>query len=373
MTSSRKLALSLFLFGFLSSLFGNTLCQDASNSTLPIDDYEAKMMRKFQNFMVKYNKQYSSMEELKQRFEIFKENYKNAKSQSVNAENPEDSVRFGTSPFIDMTPEEFGKVYLNPVKPEDVVIPEAAEVYSDEVERKIAEETGTITPERAATRNLQNVSAPANFDWRNYGIVTSVKNQGQCGGCWAFSAAANIEGLYARKYGRLVSFSEQQMLDCDYSNAGCVGGIMDKAFNYIRNAGGLMTYSSYPFIGYKSYCRFNQRDAVAGVSGYIFAGSNNEDTIMRMLYTIGPLSITMNASTIQFYKGGVYNVPYAYCPYAPDHGVTLVGYGVTSTGLPYWTIKNSWGPYWGESGFFRIARGRGLCGVNQYVISARLA
>lgn len=369
MRATSKITLSLLVLGVVCGLFTNIICQNATTSS---SADEAKMMKKFQNFMVKHNKQYGSIDELSQRFEIFKENYKKAKAMSVKASNPEDSVKFGNSPFIDMTAEEFSKTYLNSMKPGEGVVTSAKKWVDEDEEKKMAEENGFLTPE-GTTRNLQSISIPENWDWRNQGVVTSVKNQGSCGGCWSFCAAANIEGQYARKTGKLISFSEQQMLDCDYTNSGCAGGIMDTAFDYIKNAGGLMTYASYPFIGYQGYCQFNPSAAVAQVAGYIFAGTTDEETIKKMLYLVGPLAITMNASTLQLYQGGVFNVPYSECPYAPDHGVTLVGYGVTSSGQPFWTIKNSWGPYWGENGYFRIARGVGLCGINQYVITARLA
>jgi cathepsin F len=241
----------------------------------------------------------------------------------------------------------------------------------------LANDTGAATfysSQNTSDHHRRLQSVPYSFDWRAQGAVSSVKAQGECGGCWAFTAVANIEGQYARKYGALYSFSEQQLIDCDYSNSGCSGGIMDVAFASLRaNGGGLQLRSSYPFIGQRGYCSYRPSLAVASVASYQFAGTNDEEYIKYMLYTVGPLAITMNANTLQFYTGGIINLSYSQCPYAPNHGVTLVGYGVSPSGLPYWIIKNSWGPYWGENRFFRIARGVGLCGVNQYVISAILA
>ena len=205
-------------------------------------------------------------------------------------------------------------------------------------------------------RMLQNL--PVNFDWRNYGAVTNVKQQGNCGGCWSFCSIANIEGLIAIKYKKSINLSVQQAIDCDYSNGGCNGGLMIPAYQYFQRTGGIMAWNSYPFTGYRGYCKFNPNAVFARVNGYTTAGTTNEDYIMSYLYNTGPLAITMNARLLQYYTGGVMNVPYSSCPIAPDHGVTLVGYGTTSTGLNYWIIKNSWGPNWGEGGYFRIARGR---------------
>jgi len=163
------------------------------------------------------------------------------------------------------------------------------------------------------------------------------------------------------------------MIDCSFNDNGCNGGIMDSAFNYLIQAGGIVSHNSYPFQGYQGYCRFNRNSIVARLTGYTSAGSTDENVIMAYLYTTGPLYVTMNASSLQYYQGGVFNVGYNYCPYGPNHGVTIVGYGTTNTGINYWTVKNFWGPNWREAGYFRIARGNGLCGINQYVVSATIA
>lgn len=339
-------------------LFGLTVfllilnCQAQEQTTSP--DEETKLLHEFQNFMVKYNKQYESIEELTKRLTVFKANLAESNSKNKNAKTVE-SAQFGPTPFSDFTPEEFKARYLSSLKVSEETKPNPSEVYLPK------------------PRNLQSSSLPETFDWRNYGVVSSVKNQGYCGGCWAFSAAANIEGQYAIKHGYIYSFSEQQMLDCDSNNYGCQGGIMNVAFDYVKNAGGLEPYNYYPFTGTQGYCQANSNYFVAKVTGYNCLNSNNEEQLKQYLYETGPISITMNASTIMNYTGGVYDVPYSECPYAPDHGVTLVGYGVTSGGLPYWTIKNSWGSSWGENGYFRIARGSGLCGVNMWACSAIVA
>jgi len=320
------------------------------------------LFQKFQRFMEKYDKVYDTIDEFKRRYNVFRMNYLTAKNYTTDA-NDTEGMRLGTTPFSDLTTEEFRKGFLSTVNTTD--LPGDLQVF------KYPDSPNEDRSDSTHERNLQSI--PKMWDWRSKGVVTQVKQQGSCGGCWAFSATANLEGQYARKYGKLLSFSEQQLIDCDYSNNGCNGGIMDAAFRYIKNTGGIMPREYYPYIGYRGVCKFRSSQVIARVKKYISAGTNNEESIKAFLYHHGPLSITINASTLQFYQRGVFNVPYSYCPYNPDHGVTLVGYGVTTSGIPYWIVKNSWGPQWGENGFFRIRRGNGLCGVNQYVYSAVLA
>jgi cathepsin F len=323
---------------------------------------EKYLYEKFQRFMKRYEKNYDSLEEFNMRFSIFKQNYYATHpngDQVQSTQDDDENMRVGTTQFSDLTQEEFQTKVLN-LKMDQLPPKEEMENFLEEKEPQITEDG----------RNLQLL--PASFDWRLKGVVTTPKIQGSCGGCWAFTATGNIEGQYAIKYRRLISFSEQQMLDCDYGNSGCAGGIMHAAYNYLKRAGGLAASYSYPWRGFRGYCQFNPATAIARVNSYTFAPSNNENSIMSFLYSRGPLGITMNANTLQFYRGGVINVPYSNCPYSPNHGVLLVGWGTSSAGVPYWIIKNSWGPYWGEGGYFRIARNRGLCGVNQYVITANI-
>ncbi len=339
---------------------------DILNTPTPHEFKEDVLFRKFERFMEKYKKTYDTMDEFKARFEIYKKNYLTAKNMTED-DNDLEGMRLGTTPFSDLTPEEFEKNYLSNVNETDLPGDMQVFKYDDEEIGDAEEEVS----EEEHERNLQSV--PSRWDWRSKGVVTRVKHQGRCGGCWAFSAAAVIEGQYARKYKKLRSFSEQQMIDCSYYDNGCNGGLMHTAFNYVRRAGGLMKRSTYPYLGYRGVCKFRSDKVVARVRGYTSAGTTNENTIKAFLYKTGPLAITINARNLQYYKRGVYNVPYRKCPYAPDHGVVLVGYGTTSKGMPYWIIKNSWGPKWGENGYFRIRRGKGLCGVNRYVYSAKLA
>jgi len=138
---------------------------------------------------------------------------------------------------------------------------------------------------------------------------------------------------------------------------------------YVNSSGGIMYTSYYPYRQYQSSCQWNSSRALALRSTWVSAGSSNEETIRAFLYNTGPLAIAINANVLQTYYGGIITTCYSN---AVDHGVTLVGYGTSTTGINYWIIKNSWGPYWGESGYFRIQRNRGLCGLNTYALSLSL-
>jgi cathepsin F len=347
----------------LITLFGVISCQENISNI-----NEEKIFQGFMNFIINYSKNYSSLDELKLRYSIFKENMLTLNitdyifGNSSNSTDPDDGWTMGVSPYSDLTPDEFGHLYLtftNNTLPDDI------QTYDFNSE----DELNFLSSNQTQGRTLQ--SLPSSWDWRSYGAVTAVKNQGACGACWTFAAIGNIEGLYYIKHRRSVQFSEQQILDCNYSGKGCGGGTSAEAFYYVNYSGGIMLSRSYPYLGYKSYCRFQLSQVAAKITGFVSAGTTDENSILRMLYKTGPLAVAMNARPLQFYSGGVFNVSRSQCnPYKLNHAVTLVGYGTTSSGRNYWIVKNSWGSNWGESGFFRIARGGGVCGINLVATSA---
>jgi C1A family cysteine protease len=170
------------------------------------------------------------------------------------------------------------------------------------------------------------------------------------------------------------------LVDCDTSDSGCNGGLMEYAFTWLKKNGGIMTDADYPYKGVKSTCKSSSSKYVdMKVTGYKKLGSSystwspvDEDEIKEFLYETGPLAIALNADPLQTYTGGVLDLTSARCPTSGiNHAVTLVGYGTdSSSGLKYWLVKNSWGKSWGESGYFRIRRGNGTCGVNCYITTA---
>ena len=236
---------------------------------------------------------------------------------------------------------------------------------------------GLKSPSPTGTHLMAN-SAPAAIDWREKGAVLPAKNQGACGSCWAFSAVAALEGAHYMATGKLVSLSEQQLVDCsthwskdtDLDNFGCRGGLMDNAFNYwLNKTHGDDTEASYPYKGVDGKCKFTKANIGSSISGYKDVPSDDEAALHDAVGTVGPVSVAIHAGPVlQFYFRGVFNGVLGHCPGPLNHGVTAVGYGTAPATrfrkeMDYWIIKNSWGKMWGEQGFFRMARGSNLCSV----------
>jgi C1A family cysteine protease len=209
---------------------------------------------------------------------------------------------------------------------------------------------------------------PASVDWRLKNAVTPVKDQGQCGSCWSFSTTGAVEGSYAINHGSLLSFSEQQLVDCSYSygNHGCNGGLMDNAMTYIID-NGITIESEYPYTanGNRNSCqKFTPQTFLSAC----YDVTPNE---LQLTYAVAgqPVSIAIEADSrsFQLYKSGVYNDPS--CGTNLDHGVLVVGYGNSKDGGDYWIVKNSWSNSWGNNGYIYIARNSvasstsGICGI----------
>jgi C1A family cysteine protease len=210
---------------------------------------------------------------------------------------------------------------------------------------------------------------PTTVDWTSKGVVTPVKNQGQCGSCWAFSATGSTEAAIAISTGKLNSLSEQQLVDCSKENHGCNGGEMDLAFKYIESNGGLCSESEYPYTGKDGECKSTSCGTkYDAIKSYADVTVDNEADLETATVT-QPQSVAVEAdqSTFQFYSKGT--VMTGNCGTQTDHGVLIVGYN-NEASTKYWIVKNSWGVTWGDEGYCYICKDcdkngdKGECGIN---------
>lgn len=309
--------------------------------------------QKFIDWMKEHNMEFKSGVEFVERLAIFSNNHDYI--EEINAQNL--PYTLGHNQFSHMTRDEFARynklgVYSN---------------YSPYATEKSGVEGPTPTFRRQHPR--RNVKGDdVIVDWTTKGAVTPVKNQGQCGSCWSFSTTGSMEGAYFLKNGKLVSFSEEMLVECDTVDSGCMGGLMDNAFGWIQKNGGLMSEDDYPYTsstGMAGKCKADASKIVDGSAPTKFTDLKQSDDAMTAALDQQPVSIAIEADqqSFQFYSGGVLT---AKCGTNLDHGVLAVGYG-TLDGTDYYKVKNSWGESWGDQGYILLERNSkqrgGQCGM----------
>lgn len=341
-------------FLIIESVWGNSITENTLSDQQSSSHDQLEHVALFNDFLETHNKYYPKKEEYHRRLRIFRANLKKIQ---ILQETEQGTATYGPTVFADLTSSEFKKQFLG-VKP------------------SLHNPTSLLHMKQAV---IPNITLPKEFDWRKHDAVTEVKNQGMCGSCWAFSTTGNIEGVYAAKNKKLVSLSEQELVDCDTVDSGCGGGLMTNAFETIisKLGGGLESETDYPYKGAHKSCHMNTSEIRVQIQSYVNV-SRDETDMAKFLVDNGPLAIAINANAMQFYFGGVSHPLKFLCKGGMDnldHGVLIVGYGVHITKYlhkvqPYWLIKNSWGTHWGEQGYYRLYRGDGSCGVNDAVSSA---
>lgn len=316
----------------------------------PLVAADGSLVELFDEYKAQFGKNYGTPAEELKRLKAFVANMESAKKRAAankqaKGNQAKDLVYGHMSPLADRTPAEMKQ--RNGFRPDLAkTTDKKAKVYSADVIAKL----------------------PTSFDWREKGAVNDVKDQAQCGSCWAFGTVANIEGQNFVKNGKLLSLSEQELVDCSMSDYGCDGGLPSNAYEDMINRNmGLEYEKDYSYHAEDGSCMAKKSMEHVWINDWTPVATD-EDQIAAALMEYGPLAIGINAGPMQMYVSGI-DDPEDCDPYGLDHAVTLVGFG-EEAGTKYWTIRNSWGPGWGESGNYRVVRGVGRCGLNRQVTSA---
>jgi len=320
---------------------------------------EEEALQQFAAWRVKFNKEYATEAEFQHRFSAFKATM--IRVADLNSRNT--TAHFAHTKFADLTRQEFKSRYLG--------------LDANKIRSNAAIEVAKSIPKRMAD------PTPTQWDWKQKtGTMTSVKDQGQCGSCWAFSIVENIESMWKLAGNNLTQLSEQQVVSCDTIDQGCDGGDPQTAYMYIMDAGGLNSEKDYPYRsggGSSGKCQVKPDLFVAHIQNFSYAvppcngtckgQEQYEQQVRDVLYNVGPLSICVDASDWQDYDWGIFMGMCSRSAEELDHAVLLTGFDVKGR---FYNVRNSWASDWGESGYIRLGLGDNSCGMLDLVTYANV-
>lgn len=347
-----RFELKIFFLGLvlLPSILSASVSSSDDFHLTSLEKFDAHIDQLWKKFKTGYGFVYNSTVEELHRFKIFSSNLKLIVQHNLEHDLGIHTYRLGVNKFAAMTNQEFRRQFNG--------YQNKKRVKKFHQQRSPGGSYGPL---------------PVTIDWRDHGIVAPVKDQGQCGSCWAFSAIGALESYHAQSSGKLITLSEQQLVDCssNWGNNGCNGGLMDNAFKYVHDNKGVDDDKTYPYVGKdEAACKFRRKSVSATCDGFVDIPEGNETALQEALAFQGPVSVAIDASqeSFQFYVSGVYMDPKCSSDDL-DHGVLAVGYGIANDPVKgqqeYYIVKNSWSAAWGDKGYIKIARNKkNMCGIS---------
>mmetsp|Transcript_62688 Transcript_62688/g.147459 ORF Transcript_62688/g.147459 Transcript_62688/m.147459 type:complete len:361 (+) Transcript_62688:46-1128(+) len=339
MVSGRSLFVAVALALVASSL---AIPVDMAPKKEPVGAAEKALHDKFVSWKAEFKKDYAEAEHMA-KYAVFKANVEIIEAHNKLYEAGEETYHLAVNAFADMTNAEYKKMLG----------------YREDL-RKMQ---GAPTPggHGKACKHRSNTNKTKHIDWRTEGAVTPVKNQGQCGSCWSFSTTGAVEGAWVVAGHELISLSEEELVQCDTrSDEGCNGGLMDNAYEFIINNGGIASEQVYPYIsgnGTRGMCnQVTLRTKMASIEDWCDLNVGDEkDLELALMQQPVAVAIEADQTSFQFYSGGV--LPAKKCGTKLDHGVLAVGFGYSKQHkMHYWIVKNSWGPQWGDAGYIMLQK-----------------